>query len=217
MWGGGVASYTPLPPTSRFRNSLCKDDSALFSKFIHSVGSPFSGLFFSHEYATSQTGKSGRGCRVRKTRTWKKGEEGGGGDMFDFYLLTFNIPPVQTDQHTTGNIFPMFPPPAFFTHMNIVHYSVHINMYTFTYVGILQSVFTASLHSFYVCELVEQRYTKHSINFWSLIQLVSSDLSKVIYIYLSVYVHHTIPYTMFTVQTSFKPLLLNGGGSKIRL
>jgi len=112
------------------------------------------------------------------------GRRAGGGDMFDFYLLTSNIPPVQTDQHTTGNIFPMFPPPAFFTHMNTV-YSVHINMYTFTYVGTLQSVFTASLHSFYVCELVKQRYTTHSINFCSWIQLVSSDLSKVIYVHLS--------------------------------
>jgi hypothetical protein len=38
--GVGVGSFlTPPPPhtTSRFRNTLCKDDSALFSRFLHVV------------------------------------------------------------------------------------------------------------------------------------------------------------------------------------
>jgi hypothetical protein len=32
--GDGVATFS-LQPTSRFRNNLCKDDSALFSRFLH--------------------------------------------------------------------------------------------------------------------------------------------------------------------------------------
>jgi hypothetical protein len=37
---GLIGCYTrlpppPSPPTSRFRNNLCKDDSALFSRFLH--------------------------------------------------------------------------------------------------------------------------------------------------------------------------------------
>ncbi len=34
MGGGGC--YTPLPPPiGQFRNNSCKDDSALFSRFLH--------------------------------------------------------------------------------------------------------------------------------------------------------------------------------------
>ncbi len=33
MWGEGAA--TSSPPTSRFRNNSCKDDSALFSRFLY--------------------------------------------------------------------------------------------------------------------------------------------------------------------------------------
>ncbi len=31
---------TPPPPISRFRNNLCKDDSALFSRFLHAQHTP---------------------------------------------------------------------------------------------------------------------------------------------------------------------------------
>jgi hypothetical protein len=31
--------YPPPPPTSRFRNNRCKDDIALFSRFLHAVDS----------------------------------------------------------------------------------------------------------------------------------------------------------------------------------
>ncbi len=33
MGGGGGASPSPLPRSSKFSNNLCKDDSALFSRF----------------------------------------------------------------------------------------------------------------------------------------------------------------------------------------
>ncbi len=36
--GGGATTPPCLPPTSRFRNNLCKDDSALFSRFLHALG-----------------------------------------------------------------------------------------------------------------------------------------------------------------------------------
>ncbi len=33
--GGGGLHYTHPPTTSHFRNNSCKDDSALFSRFLH--------------------------------------------------------------------------------------------------------------------------------------------------------------------------------------
>ncbi len=33
--GGGGGILQPLPPTIQFRNNSCKDDSALFSRFLH--------------------------------------------------------------------------------------------------------------------------------------------------------------------------------------
>ncbi len=33
--GGGLLQPSPPPPSTRFRNNLCKDDSALFSRFLH--------------------------------------------------------------------------------------------------------------------------------------------------------------------------------------
>jgi hypothetical protein len=34
-WGGGVALSPPPRHANRFYNSFCKDDSALFSRFLH--------------------------------------------------------------------------------------------------------------------------------------------------------------------------------------